>query len=272
MSAWASVPVAPLPDSCQRLGEIIATYYEILGVDPTATPQQIKDAYRRLAMKYHPDRWAHATDEVRRAFTAAFQQVQEAYDCLIGARQAERKPEPKPQDPPWSASDAAGWRERTAPRRKSDTFGGAWKFNKRRCALVGFILLVVGGIAFWSWVLSASPSIPTKEGRELSVSEAEWILLSPVEITVKKIDLGPQTLQEDGTPICSWTTNSGLGSGISDDFYTVRRGDSVSSIALHFHISVATLRLLNNKPHDPAILNETLRIPCIAYTRTEAVR
>ena len=162
----------------------MATYYEILGVDPTATPQQIKDAYRRLAMKYHPDRWAHATDEVRRAFTAAFQQVQEAYDCLIGAQQAKRKPEPKPQDPPWSASDAAGWRERTAPRRKSDTFGGAWKFSKRRCALVGFILLV----------------------------------------------------------------------------------------ALHFHISVATLRLLNNKPHDPAILNETLRIPCIAYTRTEAVR
>jgi DnaJ-class molecular chaperone len=31
-------------------------YYQILEVAQTASPKQIKDAYRKLAFKYHPDR------------------------------------------------------------------------------------------------------------------------------------------------------------------------------------------------------------------------
>ena len=52
-------------------------YYEILGVDKKATPEEIKSAYRKLAMKYHPDR--NQGDEVA---AEKFKEVNEAHETL----------------------------------------------------------------------------------------------------------------------------------------------------------------------------------------------
>ncbi len=51
-------------------------YYEILGVARNASPGEIKKAFRRLAMQYHPDRNKEDGAEAR------FKQVGEAYEVL----------------------------------------------------------------------------------------------------------------------------------------------------------------------------------------------
>lgn len=52
-------------------------YYEVLGVDKTATPDEIKKAYRKLAIKYHPDR-----NPGDKSAEEKFKEAAEAYDVL----------------------------------------------------------------------------------------------------------------------------------------------------------------------------------------------
>ena len=52
-------------------------YYSLLEVERTADGATIKSAYRKLAMKYHPDRTGGCTDS-----EAKFKAVSEAYECL----------------------------------------------------------------------------------------------------------------------------------------------------------------------------------------------
>jgi hypothetical protein len=58
--------------------------YDILGVAPGASKEEIKAAYRDLANRYHPDKVAHLGEELQTLAEQRFKEIQEAYQELIG--------------------------------------------------------------------------------------------------------------------------------------------------------------------------------------------
>ena len=57
--------------------------YEILGVERGASLNEVKAAYRKLAVKYHPDKVDHLGDEFKVLAEKRFKEIQEAYQELV---------------------------------------------------------------------------------------------------------------------------------------------------------------------------------------------
>ncbi|MHC1704891.1 MAG: TerB family tellurite resistance protein [Tenuifilaceae bacterium] len=60
----------------------INSYYTILEVEPTATNEEIKKAYRSMAVKHHPDKVGYLGEDVRKSAEQKFQKITEAYDKI----------------------------------------------------------------------------------------------------------------------------------------------------------------------------------------------
>lgn len=56
--------------------------YAALNITPGATDDEVKKAYRRMAMKYHPDKLTSATEEMKETGAAKFRAVNDAYEHI----------------------------------------------------------------------------------------------------------------------------------------------------------------------------------------------
>lgn len=59
-----------------------ASAYRILETSPDVSDEELKKAYRRMALKYHPDRVAHLGEEVQKSANAKFQELNAAWEVI----------------------------------------------------------------------------------------------------------------------------------------------------------------------------------------------
>jgi DnaJ-class molecular chaperone with C-terminal Zn finger domain len=56
--------------------------YKILEIDSTASNEDVKKAYRKMAVKYHPDKVAYLGEDVKNAANEKFQKLNSAYEKI----------------------------------------------------------------------------------------------------------------------------------------------------------------------------------------------
>ena len=68
---WSNTQQASVPDP-----------YGVLGIARTASDEEVKKAYRRMAMRYHPDKVENMGEEMKKNATEQFRTINEAYETI----------------------------------------------------------------------------------------------------------------------------------------------------------------------------------------------
>lgn len=67
-------------------GTNLESAYKVLGIDPSASDDEVKAAYRKMALKHHPDRVATLGDDVKKAAEKKFKEINDAKEKIYKAR------------------------------------------------------------------------------------------------------------------------------------------------------------------------------------------
>ena len=73
-------------ESGARADSNIEDAYKVLGISPTATDDEVKAAYRKMALKHHPDRVATLGEDICKAAEKKFQDINDAKERIFKAR------------------------------------------------------------------------------------------------------------------------------------------------------------------------------------------
>ena len=85
-ATWMGLSTNEVDSMLHLEGNTLEDAYKVLGVSPNATDDEVKRAYRRLALEHHPDKVAALGEDVRRAAEKKFQEINAAKERIWKAR------------------------------------------------------------------------------------------------------------------------------------------------------------------------------------------
>lgn len=144
----------------------MATHYDVLGVAPGATVEEIQRAYRLLALRHHPDVAPDADQSAMAAINGAWEVLGDAarrrsYDASLAAVGGTEPPPPQPPASDWEPLDRDD-DEDVSPEDLSDEPYAAVRHKPSDMLVMAPVLLVVAAVPiFFFSVMSGSEVLRT---------------------------------------------------------------------------------------------------------------
>ena len=86
VAQWLQMSPQEVDQMLHLKGDSLDDAYQVLGISPDATDEEVRRAYRRLALEHHPDRVAKLGEDVRRAAEKKFQEINAAKERIYKQR------------------------------------------------------------------------------------------------------------------------------------------------------------------------------------------